>query len=67
MVNFLTSLIVAVWVSAIALISVQNASPISLRFIAFQSVEMPVGLVLAFSVAIGMMGMSLVLPLLRGE
>lgn len=61
--NLLMSIIVAVWVSAIALISVQNARPVSLRFLVFQSVEIPLGLVMAFSATLGMIGMGLTLPL----
>jgi uncharacterized integral membrane protein len=49
----LTSLIIAFWVVAIAILSVQNATPVSLRFLAFQSVQIPVGLILAFSVGLG--------------
>jgi uncharacterized integral membrane protein len=67
MVNLFTSLIVAFWVSAIALVSVQNARPVSLRFLTFQSIQLPVGLVLAFSAAGGMVGATAVLPLLKGN
>ena len=51
--NLLISLIVAFWVVAIAILSVQNATPVALRFITFQSINLPVGLVLGFSVGIG--------------
>ena len=63
MTKFLISLIVAGWVCAIALVSVQNATPVSLQFLAFQSVQLPLGLVLAFSAAIGMVGMAMLLPM----
>jgi uncharacterized integral membrane protein len=63
MTKFLISLIVASWVCAIALVSVQNATPVSLKFLAFQSVQLPLGLVLAFSAAIGMVGMAMLLPM----
>jgi uncharacterized integral membrane protein len=65
MAKFLTALIFAVWIVAIALLSVQNAAPVSLRFLAFESVQIPVGLVLALSAALGMVGMAIALPLLR--
>ncbi|MBI4782101.1 MAG: DUF1049 domain-containing protein [Oscillatoriophycideae cyanobacterium NC_groundwater_1537_Pr4_S-0.65um_50_18] len=65
MAKLIIMVIVAFWVSAIALLSVQNAAPIALRFLGFQSVQLPLGLVIAFSVAIGMVGMAIVLPLLR--
>ena len=55
----LISLIVATWVGAIAILSVQNFAPVALNFLAFRSIEIPVGLVLAFSVGIGMVGMAI--------
>jgi len=55
----LISLIIATWVGAIAILSVQNFTPVVLNLLAFQSVEIPVGLVLAFSVGIGMIGMAI--------
>ncbi|MBG1264262.1 LapA family protein [Nostoc commune] len=60
---FLTSLFVAVWVIAIAIISVQNATPVSLKFLTFQSIQIPMGLVLAFSAGVGLIGMALLQPL----
>jgi uncharacterized integral membrane protein len=61
--NLLTSLIIAFWVIAIAVISVQNAEPISLKFLSFQSIQIPFGLVLAFSVGIGIMSVAILKPL----
>ena len=51
--TFLAALILAAWISAIALVSVQNAAPVVLRFIFLQSVPLPFGLLLGFSVALG--------------
>jgi uncharacterized integral membrane protein len=65
MAKFVTALIFAVWIVAIALLSVQNAAPVSLRFLVFESVQIPVGLVLALSAALGMLGMAIALPMLR--
>lgn len=62
-VNLVLSTIVALWVMAIAIISVQNATPVSLRFVTFESIQIPVGLVLAFCVGIGMVAASVVQPL----
>ncbi|MBD2677856.1 MULTISPECIES: LapA family protein [Nostoc] len=59
----LTILVVAVWVVAIAIISVQNATPVSLKFLTFQSIQIPAGLVLAFSAVIGLIGTALLQPL----
>ena len=61
--NLLTSLLVAVWVIAIAILSVQNAQPVSLRFFTFQSIQLPVGLLLAFCVGLGIIGTALIQPL----
>ncbi|AFZ28921.1 LapA family protein [Gloeocapsa sp. BRSZ] len=61
--NLLTIVILAGWVVAIAIISVQNATPVSLRFVTFQSIQLPVGLVLAFSAALGMLAMALTQPI----
>ncbi|MEB3219110.1 MAG: LapA family protein [Nostocales cyanobacterium 94392] len=62
-VNLVLSIIFALWIMAIAIISVQNATPISLRFLTFESIQIPVGLVLAFCVAVGMIVMSILQPL----
>jgi uncharacterized integral membrane protein len=54
--NLLTSLILATWVSAIAIFSIQNITPVSLKFLTSETIELPVGIVLAFSVAVGAIG-----------
>ena len=61
--NLLTSLVVAAWVVAIAILSVQNATPVSLKFLNFESIQLPVGLVLAFSTGVGIVAMALTQPL----
>ncbi|MFM5888171.1 MAG: DUF1049 domain-containing protein [Dolichospermum sp.] len=61
--NFLILLIIAVWVVAIALVSVQNATPVSLKFLVFQSIQIPFGLMLAFSVAVGLLATAVLQPL----
>ncbi len=60
----LTSLIVAGWIGAIAILSVQNFTPVSLKFLQFQSFQIPAGLVLALSVGVGVVGAAIVPPLL---
>ncbi|BAU13829.1 hypothetical protein LEP3755_43710 [Leptolyngbya sp. NIES-3755] len=62
--TLITACIVAVWMGAIALIAIQNAAPITLRFLAFQTIELPFGLVIAFSVMLGIVGTAIVQPLL---
>jgi len=51
--NLLSSLILAGWIAAIAIVSIQNITPISLKFLAWEAIEMPFGIVLAFGVGIG--------------
>jgi uncharacterized integral membrane protein len=63
LIPILISLIVALWVVAIAIISVQNATPVSLQFLIFRSVQIPFGLLLAFSAGVGFIGMAIIQPL----
>jgi uncharacterized integral membrane protein len=63
LIPILISLIVAIWVVAIAIISVQNATPVSLKFLTFQSIQIPLGLLMAFTAGIGLLGMALLQPL----
>ncbi|NET03013.1 MAG: DUF1049 domain-containing protein [Sphaerospermopsis sp. SIO1G2] len=60
-VNIFISIIIAVWVLAIALISVQNATLVSVKFLVFQSIQVPFGLMLAFWVAVGLVGGAILL------
>jgi lipopolysaccharide assembly protein A len=53
MTNLVISAIVAAWVVTIALLSVQNASLVSLKFLFWQSIDLPWGLVLAGAVGLG--------------
>ena len=57
------SFLVAILASAIGIISVQNAAPVALNFIFFQSIQMPVGVVLAMSLSAGLIGGAPLQPL----
>lgn len=57
------SFLLAILVSAIGIISVQNATPVSLNFTLFQSIPMPVGVVLAISLSVGLLGGAILQPL----
>ena len=57
------SFLLAFLVSAIGIISVQNATPVSLNFTLFQSIPMPVGVVLAISLSAGLIGGAILQPL----
>lgn len=59
MTRFITSLVLAVWISAMALVAIQNATPVALQFLGIQSVAIPVGLLMAFSASLGMVGAAL--------
>ena len=58
----LGSIILALWISGIAIFSVQNATPISLKFIGFHSIKIPVGVILSFSVSLGVLISSIFMP-----
>lgn len=66
MAKLLVSLVLAGWGVAIALLSVQNATPVALRLFGLRSIELPFGLVLALTAAVGLVGTTLLLPLGRG-
>ena len=57
------SFLVAILASAIGIISMQNAAPVSLNFMFFKSIQVPVGLVLAMSVSAGLIVAALLQPL----
>lgn len=62
--TLILALVVSFWVCAIALIAIQNARGVTLRFLTLQSVEIPFGLLLTFGFVLGMVGTALLLPLL---
>ena len=57
------SFLVAILASAIGIISVQNAASVSLNFMFFKSIQVPVGVVLAMSVSAGLIVTALLQPL----
>lgn len=62
--TLIISAILAVWIMTIAILSVQNATPVTLKFLAYESIRLPVGVVLAFSAAAGaIVGAIIALPL----
>ncbi|MDB9315943.1 lipopolysaccharide assembly protein LapA domain-containing protein [Spirulina sp. CS-785/01] len=62
-VNLVTSGIIAAWLVVVATLSIQNIQLVSLRFFVFESVELPLGVLLSFSVGVGLL-LGGVLPLL---
>ncbi|MGA9377195.1 MAG: lipopolysaccharide assembly protein LapA domain-containing protein [Phormidium sp.] len=66
--TLIISAILAVWIMTIAILSVQNATPVTLKFLAYESIRLPVGVVLAFSAAAGaIVGAIVALPLLNSS
>ena len=45
----------AVLLVAIAIFSIQNIEDVSLKFLTFESIDIPVGILLAFASAVGIM------------
>ena len=67
MIRLVFAVVPAVWVVAIAIVAVQNATPVSFRLITLQSIEIPFGVLLAFCAAAGMVATALVLLVLGGN
>lgn len=63
MVKFLVTIIPALLTVAIAILSVQNATPVSVTFLSATTVALPVGIWLAFGLGLGMIGTALLLSL----
>ncbi len=61
--SLLASLLMAAWLGAIAIFSIQNIQDVSLKFLTWQSINVPLGVLLAFCAGLGMVLGSL-LPLL---
>ncbi len=51
--NLLISLIIGFWLIAISVFSIQNITLVSLKFLAFQSISIPIGVLLSFCLAGG--------------
>lgn len=66
MTKLIAALLLAVWVAAIAILSAQNGTPISLQFFGLRSIQIPLGMLLAFFAAASMVGTALVLPVVTG-
>lgn len=64
--DFLVACTLALWLVAIATVSIQNVDSVSLQFLGLRSVALPFGILLAASVGIGAMATTvlsrLVLP-----
>ena len=62
-VRLLNSLVLAISVVAIAIFSIQNVQDVSLKFLTFESITVPIGVLLAFFSGVGMI-LGWLIPLL---
>lgn len=58
MVTLVLCLILSAWIATIAILSVQNATAIAVQFLWFRSIDLPLGVILAFSVVVGLLGVA---------
>lgn len=61
--GLLNTVMIASWIIAIAIFSIQNIQNVSIKFLIFESITVPVGILLAFCSVIGMI-LGWLLPLL---
>jgi uncharacterized integral membrane protein len=52
----LICLLLAFWIGIMAIVSVQNATLVQLSIFTFQSIRIPLGIILGTSVSIGLIG-----------
>ncbi|MEM8642037.1 MAG: DUF1049 domain-containing protein [Cyanobacteria bacterium P01_G01_bin.54] len=64
--NLLLTALLTAWLVFVATLSIQNITPISLKFFTFRSVEIPFGVLLTFAVGIGL-GLGALAPLFVGQ
>ncbi|MDV3002372.1 MAG: hypothetical protein N5P05_003978 [Chroococcopsis gigantea SAG 12.99] len=62
--NFMAASIVAGWIMTMAVFSIQNITPITLKLLTLESIKLPVGILLAFCLGIGFFIGALLPPLL---
>ncbi len=53
--NFLTTLILATGLSAFVVFAIQNVTPTSLKFLLFESIQVPISVLLTFCFAFGLL------------
>lgn len=52
--NLMVTIMIAFWLGGIAIFSIQNITEISLKFLIFESIKLPVGVLLSFCMGGGM-------------
>ena len=58
--NLISSLIMAGLIGAVAIFSIQNIQPVALQLFSLRSIQLPVGVLLAFCLGIGIILGSLI-------
>ncbi|WP_299413271.1 LapA family protein [Acaryochloris sp. IP29b_bin.148] len=61
--HLLLSLLFSLGIAIAAILSVQNATAVSVHFLAWRSVPIPVGIVLGFATGVGVLGGAITAPL----
>lgn len=61
--HLLLSLLFSLGIAIAAILSVQNATAVSIHFLAWRSVPIPVGIVLAFATGVGVLAGAIAVPL----
>jgi lipopolysaccharide assembly protein A len=62
--NLLSSLILALWIVLISVMSIQNVADVTLHFLSFESIKIPVGVVMALSLSVGIIVQPLLISIL---
>jgi len=63
--NLLSSILIAFWIVLFAVLSIQNIADVTLHFLVFESIKIPVGVVMALSVAAGILVQPFLISFLR--
>ncbi|ACK73450.1 conserved hypothetical protein [Gloeothece citriformis PCC 7424] len=61
--NLIASILIAAWMITLAVFSIQNITPVSLKLFMFETFQLPLGVLLAFCAAGGVV-LGALLPLL---
>ena len=61
--HLLLSLLFSLGIAIAAILSVQNATAVSVHFLAWRSVPIPVGIVLGFATGLGLLGGAIATPI----
>ncbi|MGY6529194.1 MAG: lipopolysaccharide assembly protein LapA domain-containing protein [Cyanobacterium sp.] len=54
--NLIITFIISFWIIILPIFAIQNVAPISLTFFGFQSISIPLGILVSFSVSSGFIG-----------